>query len=54
MYFNKVSLHKTKYVAITQSPKVVTGPSRKPLLELHEQEKVAVKKCFNENGFLVS
>ena len=30
------------------------GPSRKPLLELHEQEKVALKKSFTENGFLIS
>ena len=30
------------------------GPSRKPLLELHETEKVALKKCFTENGFVFS
>ena len=28
------------------------GPSRKPLLDLHEPEKVALRKTFTANGFL--
>ena len=30
------------------------GPSRKPLLDLHEQEKVALKASFTSNGFMSS
>ena len=30
------------------------GPSRKPLLDLHDQERVALKKSFVSNGFLAS
>ena len=30
------------------------GPSRKPLLDLHEQEKVALKTAFTVNGFMSS
>ena len=28
------------------------GPSRKPLLDLHEPEKAALRKTFSSNGFL--
>ena len=28
------------------------GPSRKPLLDLHEPEKDALRKTFTSNGFL--
>ena len=30
------------------------GPSRKPLLDLHENEIVALKKSFTSNGFMSS